>query len=196
MKKMFVLLLGVMMMVLPSCQKFDKLVDRNEMCDQKWADYEAQLQRRTDLIPNIVKVVQASAAHERNVLREVAEARAGATQIRLTADDLSDPAKVAAFEKAQSQLKGSLSRLMMVQEQYPDLKANAAFSNLQVQLEGTENRILRSREEYNKAVGDYNRELNRIGGRVVNGATGKEFRPRVYFKASPGSEKAPEVDLK
>src|SRR5262249_40139789 len=106
---------------------------------------------------------------------------------------LSDPAKVAAFEKAQDQLKGSLSRLLVVQEKYPDLKANSQFHDLMVQLEGTENRILRSREQYNSAVRDYNAELGKIRGQVVNKATGTTFKPRVYFSASPDSTAAPKV---
>ena len=195
MKSLIVLLSVLCLCFLPSCQKFDTLVEKDETCTQVWADYEAQLQRRADLVPNLVEVVKASAAHEHSVLKDVTEARAGATQIKLTADDLTDPAKVAVFEKAQSQLKGSLSRLMMVQEQYPDLKANQSFHDLQVQIEGTENRILRSRTQYNAAVGDFNKELKRIGGRVVNGATGQEFKPRVYFQAAPGSEQAPKINF-
>lgn len=195
MKSLFVLLSVMMLCFLPSCQKFDTLVEKDETCTQMWADYEAQLQRRADLIPNAVEIVKASAAHEHSSLKDVAEARAGATQIKLTADDLTDPAKVAAFEKAQSQLKGSLSRLMMVQEQYPDLKANQGFHDLQVQLEGTENRILRARTQYNASVGDFNKELKRIGGRVVNGATGQEFKPRVYFTADPAATVAPKINF-
>lgn len=198
MKKLFVLMCGLLFCLLPACgvpQKFDTLVNKDETCEQKWADYEAQLQRRADLIPNAVEIVKASAAHEHSVLTEVAAARAGATQIKLTGEDLTNPEKVAAFEKAQNQLKGSLSRLMMVQEQYPDLKASSAFHDLNVQLEGTENRILRSREQYNASVGDYNRELKRISGRVVNPLTGGEFKPRVYFKAAPEATVAPKINM-
>ncbi len=114
-----------------------------------------------------MNVVKGSAKHEEQVLKEVTEARAQAASIKLTSDDLTDPEKMAAFQKAQDQLKGSLSRLMVVQEAYPDLKANSAFHDLQVQLEGTENRILRSREQYNDAVRDYNAELGKIHGAAV-----------------------------
>jgi LemA protein len=192
---LFFLVLAVLPAALPGCQKYDVLVDKYATCDQKWADVEAQLQRRYDLIPNLVATVKAQAKHEEDTLAKVTEARAAATQIKLSADDLSDPEKMAAFQKAQDQLKGSLSRLMLVQEQYPDLKANQGFHTLQVELEGTENRILRAREEYNAAVKDYNAELQRIGGQVVNKVTGKPFKPRVYYAASSEAQAAPKVSF-
>jgi len=191
-------LLGVLFAVvalLPGCERYNVLVEKNAVCDEKWADIEAQLQRRYDLVPNLVATVKGSAQHEEQTLAQVTEARAQATQIKLTADDLTDPDKMAAFQKAQDALKGSLSRLMVVQEQYPDLKANAQFHSLQVELEGTENRILRSREEYNAAARDYNSELAKIGGQVVNKVTGKPFKPRVYFTASSEAQAAPKVSF-
>lgn len=175
------------------CSKYDELVDRDATVEQKWGDLQAQYQRRADLVPNLVATVKASAAHEEQTLKEVADARAAATSINLTADDLSDPAKVAAFQKAQDQLKGSLGRLLVVQEKYPDLKANQSFRDLQVQLESTENRILRAREQYNEAVKLYNAELGKISGSAVNKATGKPFKKREYFQATAGSEVAPKV---
>lgn len=186
---------SVLVALVSGCQRYDTLVEKNAVCDEKWANVEAQLQRRYDLIPNLVATVKGSAQHEEQTLKEVAEARAQATQIKLTADDLSDPEKMAAFQKAQDQLKGALSRLMMVQEQYPDLKANAAFHSLQVELEGTENRILRSREEYNAAARDYNAELSKVGGQVLNKVTGKTFKPRIYFSASSEAQAAPKVSF-
>ncbi len=180
---------------LPGCQTYDTLIEKDQVCDQRWADIEAQLQRRYDLVPNLVNVVKASAKHESETLKAVTDARAQATQVKLTADDLTDPEKVASFQKAQDQLKGSLSRLMMVQETYPDLKANSAFHDLQVQLEGTENRLLRAREQYNAAVKDYNSELGKIRGSAVNKATGKPFKPRVFFSASAGAQAAPTVSF-
>ena len=118
-----------------------------------------------------------------------------ASSIKLSGEDLSDPAKVAAFEKAQDQLKGSLSRLLVTQEQYPDLKANAQCHDLQVQLEGSENRILRAREQYNGAVRDYNAELGKIHGAAVNKVTGHPFKPRAYFNASTEAQVAPKVSF-
>jgi LemA protein len=177
------------------CQNYDTLVTKDQAAETAWADVEANLQRRMDLVPNLVNTVKASAQHEEKTLKDVGEERAAATSIKLSADDLSDPAKMEAFQKAQDNLKGSLSRLMMVNEQYPDLKANAAFHDLQVQLEGTENRILRAREQYNAAVGDYNTELGKIRGQAVNKITGKPFKPRVRFTAAAGAENAPTVDF-
>lgn len=179
-----------------SCQRYDSLVEKDQIAAQKWADLEAQLQRRYDLVPNLVEVVKGSARHEQDTLARVTEARAQVGKIQLTADDLSNPEKMAAFQKAQSELAGSLSRLMVIQEQYPDLKANQSFHGLQVQLEGTENRILRSREEYNQAAREYNAELMKIGGQAVNKITGKPFQPRVYFTASTEAQgPAPKVSF-
>ena len=176
-------------------QKYDTLVNKDEVCSQKWSDYESQLQRRSDLIPNLVAVVKGSAAHEQSTLTAVMEARASATQVKLSGEDFSNPEKMKAFQDAQSQLKGSLSRLMLVQESYPDLKANSQFHDLMVQMEGTENRILRSRQEYNKSVQDYNLELRRVSGKVINPITNSEFKPRVYFSADSGAKDAPKVDF-
>jgi LemA protein len=187
------LLLPSLAFSLAGCAKYDELVGKDQVCQQAWADVEAQVQRRYDLVPNLVATVKGSAAHEEKTLAAVTQARAQATTIKLTADDLEDPAKVAAFQKAQDQLKGALSRLLVTQEAYPDLKANAQFHDLMIELEGTENRIGRAREQYNKAVGDYNATLGKIGGQIVNKATGKPFKPRVYFSASVEAESAPKV---
>lgn len=191
---MFVMMMAVVFSMF-GCQKYDSLVEFDQVAQQKWSDYEAQLQRRGDMIPNLVKIVQAGAHHEQATLTAVTEARASATQIRLTGEDLTDPAKVAAFQKAQSQLKGSLSRLMVASENYPELKGMQGFKDLQIQLEGTENRILRSREEYNKSVKNFNSELGKVRGAVVNNATGHPFKARVYFTADPGSTAVPKVDF-
>lgn len=176
-------------------QKYDKLSLLDEKCNQRWADIDAQLQRRADLIPNMVAIVKGSAAHENKVLKEVIEARASATQIKLSADNLTDPEKMKEFQAAQEQLKGSLSRLMMVQESYPDLKANSQFRDLNITLEGTENRILQARRDYNTSVSDFNFELRRVSGKVLNPLTGKEFKPRVYFSADASAKEAPKVDF-
>jgi LemA protein len=189
------LLLPFFAFSLAGCSKYNELVDKDQACQQAWADVEAQVQRRYDLVPNLVATVKASAAHEEKTLEAVTQARAEATGIKLTVDDLEDPAKVAAFQKAQDQLKGALSRLLVTQEAYPDLKANAQFHDLMIELEGTENRIARAREEYNKAVGAYDATLAQIGGQIVNKATGKTFKPRVYFTAAAGAEAAPKVSF-
>lgn len=175
--------------------KYDTLVDKDENCTMKWADYEAQLQRRADLIPSIVNTVKGSAAHEEKVLKEVTEARAGATQIKLTADDFTDPEKMKKFNEAQDKIKGSLSRLMMVKETYPDLKANSQFHDLMVTLEGTENRILIARRDYNDSVMKFNTELRHVSGKVINPITGHEFKPRIYYQADESAKVAPKVDF-
>lgn len=188
-----IVLLAALVPALSGCSRYDRLVQLDQVTSQRWADVEAQLQRRRDLVPNLVATVKGSAAHEENTLKEVIQARAQASQIHLSADDLTDPAKMAALEQAEGKLSSALSRLLVVQERYPDLKANAAFHDLQVQLEGTENRILRAREQYNQAAREYNAELGSIGGQVVNRVTGRQFKARQYFNASPGAENAPNV---
>jgi LemA protein len=179
----------------PGCQNYDVLVQKDQVTQQKFADLQAQLQRRADLVPNLVATVKASAKHEEDTLEEVTKARAAATAIQVTPGDLDDPAKMKAFQDAQNNLGGALSKLLVVNEAYPDLKANAAYHDLQIQLEGTENRILRAREEYNAAVSDFNTELGKIRGQVVNKITGKPFQPRTYFAASAGSQDAPKVSF-
>ncbi len=181
--------------LLCGCQSYDVLVTKDQICQQKWGDVQAQLQRRADLVPNLVEVVRGSAKHEEQTLEQVTRARAAATSITLAPEDLESPEKMAAFAKAQDQLRGALSRLLVVQEAYPDLKANAAFHDLQIQLEGTENRILRAREEYNAAVADYNAELGHVRGKVINRVTGRPFNPRAYFTAAPEALVAPKVSF-
>lgn len=179
--------------------KYDTLVDKDEACNQAWADYESNLQRRGDLIPQLVSVVRGSAAHEETTLVAVTQARASATrpEIKLDPknDDFSDPAKFKAFQDAQSNLGATMSRLLVANEAYPQLQANAGFHDLQIQVEGTENRLLRAREQYNKAVSAFNTELRHVSGKVINPLTGHEFRPRVYFTADESSKAAPKIDF-
>jgi len=177
------------------CQSYDVLVQKDQVCQQKFGDLQAQLQRRADLVPNLVATVKASAKHEEDTLQEVTRARAAATGIQIGPGDLDDAQKMKAFEDAQAKLSGALSHLLVVNEQYPDLKANQNYHDLQIQLEGTENRILRSREEYNGAVADFNTELGKIRGQVVNKVTGKPFTARAYFTASPAALEAPKVQF-
>lgn len=199
---MFAVVLGASVVGASGCglldsgvQKYDALSEKDEICNQKWADYDAQLQRRSDLIPNIVSVVKGAAAHEQNTLTAVIEARASATQVKLSADDLTNPDKVAAFKKAQEGLTGALSKLMSIQESYPQLQANGQFHDLMVEMEGTENRILTARRDYNTAVSAFNFELRRVSGKVMNPITGHEFKPRVYFSADDSAKVAPKVDF-
>jgi LemA protein len=165
-----------------------------EQVNAKWGDLQADYQRRADLIPNLVRTVERYAQQERTVLTDVTNARARATSIQLSADDLSDPAKVQQFNEAQSQLGTSLGRLLATFEAYPDLKSNQNFLTLQDQLEGSENRINVSRRDYNEAVRGYNTTIrtfpDAIGARIFYGA-----KPKVPFEAAAGAQQAPTVEF-
>jgi LemA protein len=165
-----------------------------EQVNASWNNLQADYQRRADLIPNLVETVKGYAAQERNVLTEVTQARANATSVKLSADDLSDPAKVQAFEAAQARLSNAIIPLQRLQEAYPDLKSNANFLALQDQLEGTENRINASRRDYNESVQSYNTRIrtfpDAIGAKIFYGA-----KPKVGFQAAAGSDKAPDVNF-
>ena len=165
-----------------------------EQVNAKWGDLQADYQRRADLIPNLVRTVERYAQQERDVLTDVTNARARASGVQLSADDLSDPAKVRQFQEAQSQLGSSLGRLLVTFERYPDLKSNQNFLALQDQLEGTENRINASRRDYNEAVRAYNTRIrtfpDAIGARIFYGA-----KPKVPFEAAAGAQTAPTVDF-
>jgi len=165
-----------------------------EQVNASWGNLQSEYQRRADLIPNLVETVKGYAQQEREVLTEVTEARARATSIQLSADDLSDPAKVQAFANAQSQLGGSLGRLLATFEAYPDLKSNQNFLTLQSQIEGTENSILVARRDYNESVRAYNTRIrtfpDAIGAKIFYGA-----EPKVPFEAAAGAQTAPTVDF-
>ncbi len=165
-----------------------------EQVNAAWGNVQSEYQRRADLIPNLVRTVERYADQERDVLTEVTQARANASRIQLNAGDLDDPAKVRAFNDAQTQLGGSLGRLLATFEAYPDLKSNQNFLTLQSQLEGTENSILVSRRDYNEAVRGYNTTIrtfpDAIGAKIFYGA-----KPKVPFEAAAGSQTAPTVDF-
>ena len=166
-----------------------------ENAKAKWADVQAAFQERSNLIPNLAAVVKGAAAQENKTLTEVIEARAKATSVTLAPGDLSDPAKMAAFQSAQNSLSGSLSRLLVSVEQYPQLKSQEGFLKLQDQLEGQENRIRITLRDYNEAVRQYNTTIRTfpdiIGAKVIHGA-----KPMVPYEAStPGAEVAPKLDM-
>jgi LemA protein len=165
-----------------------------EQVNAAWGNVQGEYQRRADLIPNLVRTVERYADQERDVLTEVTNARANASRVQLNAGDLDDPAKVRAFNDAQTQLGGSLGRLLATFEAYPDLKSNQNFLTLQSQLEGTENSILVSRRDYNEAVRQYNTTIrtfpDAIGAKIFYGA-----KPKVPFEAAAGSQTAPTVDF-
>jgi len=166
----------------------------DEQVNAKWGDLQADYQRRADLIPNLVRTVERYAQQERTVLTEVTNARANATRVQLSADDLDDPAKVQAFNQAQSRLTQAIIPLQRLQEAYPDLKSNTNFLALQDQLEGSENRINASRRDYNEAVRSYNTTIrtfpDAIGAKIFYGA-----KPKVPFEAAAGAQDAPTVDF-
>ena len=171
---------------------YNKMQANEEGVKAAWGDVEASYQRRNDLIPNLVEVVKGYAAHEKETLEAVTEARAKVGTIQMSKDLLSDPQAFTRFQEVQSAMTSALSRLMVVVERYPDLKANQNFQDLQHQLEGTENRINVARTRYNKAVEVYNTSL-RIFPNVVTNKFLLHLTPREPFKAEAGAEKAPQV---
>lgn len=180
--------------------KYDTLVDKDEACTAAWGDYESNLQRRADMIPQLVSIVKASAAHEEVTLVAIAQAQANATRPEVKLDpkngDMEDPVKFAAYQQAQSTLGTQMSRLMVqAPATYPALAASSQFHDLSVQVEGTENRLLRAREMYNKAVMAFNTELRHVSGKIMNPITGHEFKPRVYFEAAADAKTAPKIDF-
>lgn len=171
---------------------YNTLVAGRENVNTQFSNLDAAYQRRADLIPNLVQTVAGFAQQERTVLINVTNARAQVGQIKLTADDLSDPAKMQAYQSAQAALGSSLSRLIAVAESYPQLKSNENFLALQNQLEGTENRINIARRDYNDAARVYNVQVQRFPTNMIAGMFG--FSTRGYFEAQEGAQDAPVVD--
>ena len=171
---------------------YNGFVNREEGLKSAWSNVETQYQRRADLIPNLVSTVKGYAAHETQTLNEVTEARARATSINLSADDLT-PERLAQFQRAQAEVRSALGRLIAVSESYPDLKANQNFLELQAQLEGTENRIAVARKDFNAAAQQYNVSVRRFPANLVAKMFGFEQKP--YFESAEGSEAAPQVQF-
>lgn len=181
----------VCMTSLQSCN-YNSLVEKQQKVDQSWAEVENQYQRRADLVPNLVSTVKGYAAHESSTLEKVTQARAAATSINITADNLNEE-NLARFQQAQGELGQALKSLLAVQEAYPDLKANENFMALQAQLEGTENRITVARGRYTEAVQDYNTSIKKFPTVIYAGWFGFDAKPQ--FKAEQGAEKAPNVEF-
>jgi LemA protein len=171
---------------------YNQIQQNEEGVIAAWADVEATYQRRADLIPNLVETVKAYAAHEQETLQAVTEARASVGRTQLSSGDLADPAALEKFQQAQGALSGALSRLLVVVERYPDLKANQNFIDLQHQLEGTENRINVARQRYNKAVQTFNSSIRTFPNNLTNKFLLKLER-KEPFKAEAGAEAAPKV---
>lgn len=178
-------------MFLSSCS-YNNMVEMQEQVSKAWADVETQYQRRSDLIPNLVNTVKGSANFEQETLTAVIEARASATSVKISADELTEE-NLAKFEAAQSKLTSSLSKLLVSVERYPDLKSTQAFQDLMIQLEGTENRITKARGDFNESVGTYNAYIKKFPQVVYSGALG--FDKKAYFKAKEGTENAPSVEF-
>lgn len=171
---------------------YNGMVNEDENVNLQWAEVENQYQRRLDLIPNLVNVVKGYAAHEKETLEGVIEARAKATQTTIDPSNMTEE-QLANFQKAQDGLSGALNRLMVVVEKYPELKANENFLQLQAQLEGTENRITVARKGYNDAATIYNKLVRRFPNNMLAGIFGFSVRPQ--FKAQEGAESAPTVQF-
>jgi LemA protein len=178
---------------LTGCAAVNTIPTLEERAKSAWSEVQNQYQRRADLIPNLVETVKGFAQQEREVLTQVIEARAKATQVQVDASTITDPQKFREFQEAQNQLSGALGRLLVTVERYPELKSNANFLALQSQLEGTENRIAVARRDYIETVRVYNTELRTIPGRWIAAVLYPESRPMETFMATAGSERPPQV---
>ena len=190
--RLFLLLLLLSsLLVLNGCG-YNSIQKNEEAVFAAWGDVEATYQRRADLIPNLVETVKGYASHEKDTLTEVTNARAKVGQMNISADKLSDPAAMAQFQAAQGKLSGALSRLLVVAERYPDLKASQNFQDLQHQLEGTENRINVARQRYNKSVQTFNSSIRTFPNNLTNNFL-LNLERKEPFKAEAGAEQAPKV---
>lgn len=184
-----ILILTVLVSSLSSCG-YNTMVEKDEKVTELWSQVENVYQRRADLIPNLVEIVKGYAKHEKETLEGVINARAKATSTNINVDNL-DASAIEKFQSAQDGLSSALSKLMVVIEKYPELKADRGFRDLQVQLEGTENRISTERKRFNEAVASYNTYIRKFPNNMFAGMYG--FEKRDYFEAEERSEKAPEI---
>ncbi len=188
-----IILIGlVVVAVMWGAGMYNGFVTESENVDEKWAQVENVYQRRADLIPNLVSTVKGYAAHEKETLEGVIQARAKATSTTIDANNL-DAGAIQKFQAAQDQLSSALSKLMVVVERYPDLKANQNFLELQAQLEGTENRIAVERKRFNEAAKSYNVKIKRFPANLFAGMFG--FDKKAYFEAQAGADQAPKVEF-
>ncbi|MGM0565906.1 MAG: LemA family protein [Bacteroidota bacterium] len=196
MKKNTFILIGVVVlifiMVSSTISSYNALVTAEEEIEGNWAQVENVYQRRADLIPNLVNTVKGYASHERETLEGVIEARSKATSVNVNPSELNQES-VEQFNQAQQQLSSALSRLMVVVERYPDLKASQNFRDLQAQLEGTENRIAVERRKFNESVKDYNASIRRFPKNLLANSFG--FERKAYFESDAGASEAPEVNF-
>lgn len=187
------IVLVVVVVGFSGCSSYNGLVTASQAVDRDWAQVQNVYQRRADLVPNLVSTVSGSANFEKSTLESVVKARASATSVNVSTTAPTDPAQFQQFEKAQNQLGQSLSRLLAVVENYPDLKSSQNFLALQVQLEGTENRISTERERFNSTVAAYNGKAQRFPGVIWARLFG--FNAKPYFNATPEAQTVPKVDF-
>jgi LemA protein len=183
----------IVILVMIAAGSYNRLVGLSQGVDKQWAQVQNVYQRRFDLIPNLVATVSGAADFEKSTLTEVTEARASVGKVQISSTAPNDAAKLAEFEKSQTQLSSALSRLLVVAERYPDLKATAGFRDLQVQLEGTENRIAVERNNFNNSVQSYNTAIKSFPAVFYAGVFG--FKEKPYFTAVSGAENAPKVQF-
>ena len=191
MKKLMYLIFSLMILTISGCG-YNTMQANEEAVKAAWGDVEASYQRRTDLIPNLVEVVKGYAKHEKETLMAVTEARAKVGSIQMSKDMINNPGAFAQFQQAQGAMSSALSRLMVVVEKYPDLKANQNFQDLQNQLEGTENRINVARVRFNKSVETFNTSIRVFPNSMTNSML-LHLKLKEPFKAEAGAEKAPQV---
>lgn len=192
MKKLLLYFFGFIVLLSQTSCGYNEMVAKDENVSAKWAQVQNAYQRRADLVPNLVNTVKGAANFEKTTLTEVIEARSRATSIQLSPENLT-PENIAKFQAAQSQLSGSLSRLLATVESYPQLRANQNFLELQAQLEGTENRISVERMNYNGAVQDYNTYIRSFPRNIFAGWFG--FQRKTPFEADPNAQRAPSVQF-
>ena len=186
--------LGVLVVAIMAITGYNRLVKKSQGVDSAWSQVQNVYQRRADLIPNLVSTVSGAANFEKSTITEVTAARASVGKVTLSPNTApTDPKQLAQFDAAQGQLSSALSRLLVVAERYPELRATQNFRDLQVQLEGTENRISVERGRFNTAVQDYNTAVKSFPAVLYAGVLG--FSPKPYFTAAAGAEQAPKVQF-
>jgi len=188
------LVLLVLITGLAGCNSYNNVVGLSQEVDKQWAQVQNVYQRRADLVPNLVNTVSGAANFEKSTLTEITQARASVGQVKLnSAEAPTDPADLQKFQEAQGRLSSALSRLLVVVERYPDLKANSNFLSLQAQLEGTENRITVERQKFNEVVQTYNTSIKQIPTLFIARLAG--YSPKPYFAAKEGAATPPKVEF-
>lgn len=187
---LLVVIVAILLLGGCGCKSYNGFVKGDQTVQQAWSNVETNYQRRTDLYNSVVKTIQGSANFEKSTLQAVINARAQATSVKV---DINDPNTLAQYQQAQGQLQSAFGRLLAVAEAYPDLKTTKAFQDFQQQIEGTENRINIARRDYNSAVNTYNLQVRTFPNSIFAGLF--HFQAKNYYKADPGSEKAPDINF-